>query len=105
MGASSGSESNTDESAWIRTGSFNPVQNPDGVSEADVMAHMRNTMNSGIWIPRLHDCHTATDRALNHFGLENPGAPGGRVGAISPQPPAPEVGPGSMSGGTGETWK
>ena len=91
MGASSGRASNTDESGWIRTGSFNTVQNPDGIPEAEVMGYMRDTMNSGIWIPGVHDCHSAVNRVFDHFGLENPGAPGGRIGAIPPRAPAPDV--------------
>ena len=80
MGASSGSQGSVNEP--IDGLSYNVVPNPTGISEADVMTYMESTMNSGIWIPYVNDCHEAIDDTLGNFGMENPGAPGGRVGTI-----------------------
>jgi RHS repeat-associated protein len=79
---SSGSGGQADERRIINSGAYNVVPNPQNISESDVMNYMNDTRNSGIYIPGLRDCHSAVDRTLDHFGLENPGAPGGRLGAI-----------------------
>jgi RHS repeat-associated protein len=80
---SSGFGTQADESSVINNGgAYNVVHNPNNVSEADVMKYMNDTMNSGIYIPGIRDCHSAVDRTLSNFGLENPGAPGGRLGTI-----------------------
>ncbi len=83
---SSGSGAQADERAVIDTGSYNVVPNPQNIPESDVMNYMRDTRNSGVFIPGLRDCHSAVDRTLEHFGLENPGAPGGRLGTIPSRP-------------------
>lgn len=84
MGASSGSEGNRNEK--IGRPSYTVVPNPEGLSERDVMDYMTSTMNTGVWFPALNDCHTKVDSTLQHFGLQNPGAPGGRVGSIPNSP-------------------
>ncbi len=83
---SSGSGAQADERAVIDTGSYNVVPNPQNIPESDVMNYMRDTRNSGVFIPGLRDCHSAVDCALGYFGLENPGAPGGRLGTIPSRP-------------------
>ena len=80
MGASSGKPSSTNEEPYKDP--TNIVENPNGVSERDVLDHMKDTMNDGIWFPGLNDCHEAIDDTCKEFGLKNPGAPGGRVGKI-----------------------
>ncbi|MEA1867816.1 MAG: RHS repeat-associated core domain-containing protein [Thermodesulfobacteriota bacterium] len=50
--------------------------------EAEIIAYMEETKNTGMWFPGINDCHNKVDRTLSHFGLENPGALGGRFGAI-----------------------
>jgi hypothetical protein len=84
MGGSSGSEGNRIED--ITGLSYAEVPNPNGVSEREVMDYMETTMNTGMWFPGLNDCHTKVGNTLEHFGLQNPGAPGGRVGSIPNSP-------------------
>ena len=38
------------------------------------------TRNMVAW--PLHDCHDVIDRVLKSYGLNNPGAPGGKWGKI-----------------------
>lgn len=61
---------------------YSVVPNPLSVSEALVMDHLRENKDTGIWFPWINDCHTKIDNSLTFFGLENPGAPGGRLGEI-----------------------
>ncbi|MEW5925577.1 MAG: RHS repeat-associated core domain-containing protein [Candidatus Zixiibacteriota bacterium] len=80
---SSGNGNQVDESSVIASGgAYNVVNNHNNILEAEVMIYMNETMNSGIYIPGIRDCHSAVDRTLRNFGLENPGAPGGRLGNI-----------------------
>jgi RHS repeat-associated protein len=82
MGGSSGSGMIGMEYTFPPPGSYRVVPNSDG-REAEVIAYMVETGNQGLWIPFLNDCHTKVDDVLSHFNLENPGAPGGRLGQIS----------------------
>ena len=80
--SSSGSGAQVNELNVINSGTYTVVPNPKNVSERDVMNYMEQTRNSGLYIPGVRDCHSAVDRTLSNFGLENPGAPGGRLGTI-----------------------
>jgi RHS repeat-associated protein len=83
---SSGYGGQADERNVINNGgAYNVVPNPNNIPEIDVMNYMDQTRNSGIYIPGLRDCHSAVARTLSHFGLENSGAPGGRLGIIPTQ--------------------
>ena len=95
---SSGSGAQVDETEVILSGSYNAVPNPQNIPESDVMNYMRDTRNSGLYFPGLRDCHSAIDRTLSNFDLENPGAPGGRIGTI----PGPSSGRSGGYGGSGK---
>lgn len=82
---SSGFGAQVSERDVINSGAYVVVPNPRNIPESDVMNYMRDTRNSGVYIPGLRDCHRAVDRTLSNFGLENPGAPGGRLGTIPAQ--------------------
>ena len=82
------------ESETIKSGAYNVVPNPNNISAQEVMDYMRDTRNSGLYIPGLRDCHSAIDRTLDHFGLDNPGAPGGRLGTIPLRPKTNSARPG-----------
>jgi len=49
--------------------------------ENEMMFCCQRSKNSGIWFPGVMDCHNAADRCIRAAGLENPGAPGGRLGS------------------------
>lgn len=57
--------------------------------------------NNGMYIPFLNDCQTGAARALNCAGLDNPGAPGRRLGLpcdacfVAPSPVNPQLIPAS----------
>jgi len=59
---------------------FNVIDLPKGLSANDVMDHFSTHRNDGLW--PFPDCHGSIQRSLDHFGIENPGAPGGRWGDI-----------------------
>jgi RHS repeat-associated protein len=80
MGGSSGSQGNVDEK--IKGVAYNIVENPNGISETEIMDYMKGIKNKGMWIPSINDCHSKVADTLEHFGLENPGATGGRWGSI-----------------------
>ena len=70
----------------------NKVQDSEGKERA-VMDYMKKYGNWGTWLPVVNDCHSAVARALDANGLQNPGAPGGRLG---PLPGAPISAPPSL---------
>ena len=81
----SGMESNNELGPTLRSDSQTGVDDCaliDGSEgkEKQIMNYMRKNQNDGIWFPWLNDCHEAIDDTVEHFGLENPGAPGGRFG-------------------------
>ena len=58
------------------------VDGTDGM-EQQLMNSCMETANEGLmWFPGINDCHEALDDCLAEAGVENPGAPGGRVGDI-----------------------
>jgi uncharacterized protein RhaS with RHS repeats len=77
MGSSSGSDTDSDE-AGPSGDECNLVEDSKG-KEPFVMDFLREHRNDGPWIPGVHDCHNALDRALRNSGLKNPGAPFGRI--------------------------
>jgi YD repeat-containing protein len=51
----------------------------------DVIGLASRTADGGLWFPGLNDCHSALDDCVQKVKqkrspMENPGAPGGRVG-------------------------
>jgi RHS repeat-associated protein len=48
--------------------------------EDDIMKCCKDTADKGPWLPKLNDCHQALDYCLKEAKLDNPGAPGGRMG-------------------------
>jgi RHS repeat-associated protein len=100
---SSGSGAQVNETYTINNGTYSVVPNPNNISEVDVMNYMKDTRNSGLYFPFLNDCHTHVDTTLSNFGLENPGAPGGRLGTIPPPSNSTVTGTISIqSGGSGK---
>jgi len=82
---------------------YNVVANPQNIDESIVMNYMDQTRNSGVYIPGIRDCHSAVNRTLSNFGLENPGAPGGRLGSLPSQSSGTATGAISIpSGGSGK---
>ncbi len=68
--------------------------------EAEIMAHMREIADTGMWIPWINDCFCKVDDVIDHLDLEHPGFPAGRIGPISrSQHVVPRSGGGSESGG------
>jgi RHS repeat-associated protein len=55
------------------------IEDSDG-KEDKVFECCKNTVNDGIWMPPVNDCHEGADDCLKSQGLNNPGAPGGRMG-------------------------
>ncbi len=50
--------------------------------EKQIMTCCYKNANNGLWTPGLNDCHNAADDCIQAAGLNNPGAPGGRLGPI-----------------------
>lgn len=94
MNASSGSRGGV-ISEDIRNDLYVVIPNPNGIAEKDIMAHFDANRNKGMWMGFINDCYNKIDDTLSRFGLQNPGAPGGRWGAIPNSP----TGGGSGSGG------
>jgi hypothetical protein len=72
--------------------SCSKVKDSEGKENA-VMDSLRRNGNAGPWIPFLNDCATAANTALLIHGLTNPGAPGGRLGALPGVPLPPSLPP------------
>ena len=79
----SGGNSSPDDKGPFNGGNCTKVPGSDG-TEDGIMKCCRETANNGPWIPGAHDCHNAADRCITGSGLQNPGAPGGRVGKCDP---------------------
>ena len=76
----------------IANDSYVVVPNPGGIPEKDIMDSFDATRNMGVW--PIQDCHDKIDWVLEYHGLQNPGAPGGKWGAIPRGP--------SGTGGSGK---
>jgi RHS repeat-associated protein len=63
----------------------NKVDGSEG-KEKPIMDFMQRNQHAFIWIPGMNDCHNAVGRALGANGLQNPGAPGGRLGPVPGAP-------------------
>jgi RHS repeat-associated protein len=48
--------------------------------EDELLKCCKDTADQGPWVPPINDCHEALDDCLEKEGLQNPGAPGGRLG-------------------------
>jgi RHS repeat-associated protein len=81
MRGSSGSGANANEVGPQGGDSCNEVEGSEGM-EDEIMDFMRQNQNNGVWFPGVNDCHSAVSDAVQHSGLEYPGAPGGRIGEI-----------------------
>lgn len=67
------------EKGWKGGDSCMPLPDSSG-KEDKIMTCCEKTANNLPWIPYVNDCHDSVNRCLKASGVENPGAPGGRLG-------------------------
>lgn len=67
--------------APYNTWDYNVVYDLNGYTEAQVINSIRNdpTLNDGLWVPYINDCHTDLDDSFSNLGITYPGAPNDRV--------------------------
>ncbi|MGH1432817.1 MAG: RHS repeat-associated core domain-containing protein [Neptuniibacter sp.] len=69
--------------------SCNVVTQSKGL-EDKIKDFCRNNALNGMWFAGVNDCHNAVDDAIRSVGIDNPGAPGGRIGPrtnqVAPKP-------------------